>query len=640
MLETTHLSFAYNAGRPDAIPALQDVTVRIAPGELVAIIGHNGSGKSTLAKLFTAMLTPTEGSISVDGIPSTPENVWEVRRRVGMVFQRPDDQLVANTVIDDVAFGPENLGLPRDEIERRVRESLDALGLSDVAHAQISELSGGEKQRVAIAGVLAMQPSYLILDEPTTMIAPRMARQIIALAHDLRRRAGVAVLHITHFMREVVSFDRVIVMDGGRVLMDGAPHAIFARAHELQAVGLNVPLVTRVARRLRAHGVALPEAVLTAEELVVALHARGQGSGVRGQELGARGQGSGARGQELGDDGQRNEATQNGEQRDVSMADLTSQSPILDPQPPTPNPRSLIPDPRPLIEVRDLHYTYLAGTPLAQEGLRGVDCAVYEGETLAILGGMQAGKSTLIEFFNGLRLPKSGHVFFEGQDVSAPGFDLDLLRQSVGIVFQQPEMQLFEDTVGKDVSYAPRRKNQPPAESRAIVEQALTDVGLDYETFRLRYVYALSGGQKRRVAIAGVLAAQPRVLILDEPVAGLDPRGRADLAALIIDLTRRLGLTVVLVGNAVDELAQLANRALVMSQGRVVMEGTLRELLRRADELHALGLELSEPAEIALTLRSLFPDLPTDLLRAEELEEALLKRLEIGDWRLASGHNL
>jgi energy-coupling factor transport system ATP-binding protein len=315
------------------------------------------------------------------------------------------------------------------------------------------------------------------------------------------------------------------------------------------------------------------------------------------------------------------------------MADLTSQSAVLDPRP-------LTPDPRPLIEVRDLHYTYLTGTPLAQEGLRGVDCAVYEGETLAILGGTQAGKSTLIEFFNALRLPAPGHVFFEGQDVASTGFDLDRLRQSVGIVFQQPETQLFEDTVGKDVSYAPRRKNLPPAESRAIVEQALTDVGLEYETFRLRYVYALSGGQKRRVAIAGVLAAQPRVLILDEPVAGLDPRGRADLAALIIDLTRRLGLTVILVGNAVDELAQLADRALVMNQGRVVMEGTLRELLRRADELHALGLELSEPAEIALTLRSLFPDIPTDLLRAEELEEALLKRLEIGDWRLASGHNL
>jgi energy-coupling factor transport system ATP-binding protein len=399
--------------------------------------------------------------------------------------------------------------------------------------------------------------------------------------------------------------------------MDGTPHEIFARVHELQAVGLNVPLVTRVARHLHTHGVALPEAVLTAEELVVALSQDGgrRTNDGRGgdRERGRPGEGETGRGGDKGTT--KGITTDNGQQ-------TTDASQIQ-------NPKSKIQN---LIEVRDLHYTYLAGTPLAQEALRGVDCAVYEGETLAILGGTQAGKSTLIEFFNALRLPPPGHVLFAGQDVAAPGFDLDRLRQSVGIVFQQPETQLFEDTVGKDVSYAPRRKQAPPAESRAIVEQALNDVGLDYETFRLRYVYALSGGQKRRVAIAGVLAAQPRVLILDEPVAGLDPRGRADLAALIIDLTRRLGLTVILVGNAVDELAQLANRAIVMSQGRVVMEGTLHELLRRADELHALGLELSEPAEIALTLRPLFPDIPTDLLRAEELEEALLKRLEIGDW--------
>jgi energy-coupling factor transporter ATP-binding protein EcfA2 len=264
---------------------------------------------------------------------------------------------------------------------------------------------------------------------------------------------------------------------------------------------------------------------------------------------------------------------------------------------------------------------------MAQEALRGVDCALYEGETLAILGGTQAGKSTLIEFFNALRLPAAGHVFFEGQDVAAPGFDLDRLRRSVGMVFQQPESQLFEETVGKDVSYAPRLKGLSPAESRAAVERAMTEVGLDYETFRLRYVYALSGGQKRRVALAGALAAGPRVLILDEPIAGLDPRGRAELGALIGDLARRTGLTIVLVGNTVDELAELADRAIVMHAGRVVMEGPLRALLRRADELHALGLELSEPAEIALALRPLFPDLPTDLLRLEELEAALVERI-------------
>jgi energy-coupling factor transport system ATP-binding protein len=598
MLDVQNLSFAYNADRPDAIVALRDVALRVEPGQLVAIIGHNGSGKSTLAKLLAGILEPTKGTISVDGIPATPANVWEIRRRVGMVFQRPDDQLIANTVIDDVAFGPENLGLPRDEIERRVRESLAALGLAGLTHAQISELSGGEKQRVAIAGVLAMQPSYMILDEPTTMIAPALARQLIRLAHELRDRVGLAILHITHFMHEVVSFDRVIVMDAGRVLMEGSPREIFARAEELHAIGLAAPLVAELGTRLRARGVDLPSPVLTAQELADALSSGGGEQGIEGREWGQ---------------GNSDGKPVNGSALTVGAVDSAA-------QPPAPNPR-------PLIDVRDLQFTYLAGTPLAQQALRGVTCTLFEGETLAILGGTQAGKSTLIEFFNALRRPRPGHVFFEGQDIAAPKFDLNRLRQQVGIVFQQPETQLFEDTVGKDVSYVPRRKNLPPAESRAIVEQVLNEVGLDYETFRLRYIYALSGGQTRRVAIAGALAAEPRVLILDEPVAGLDPRGRAELAELITNLAKRAGLTVVLVGNAVDELSELADRAIVMHEGRVVMEGPLRELLRRADELHALGLELSEPAEIALTLRPLFPDLPTDLLRIEELEEALAQRL-------------
>lgn len=597
MLDVANLSFAYNADRPDAIVALREVSLQVAPGELVAIIGHNGSGKSTLAKLLAAILEPTSGTISVDGFASTPANVWEIRRRVGMVFQRPDDQLIANTVIDDVAFGPENLGLPRDQIELRVRESLAALGMFDMRHAQISELSGGEKQRVAIAGVLAMQPNYLILDEPTTMIVPVLARKLIALAHELRDRLGLAVLHITHFMHEIVGFDRVVVMDAGRVLMQGTPREIFARAHELRAIGLAAPLATELGSRLRARGVELPETILTAHELAEAL---------AGHQPPAADQ-----------------------QPPTLEAELASTAPLHD-RPAMPDVDQAAPPSAQrsaLIEIRDLHYTYLAGTPLAQPALRGVSCALYEGETLAILGGAQAGKSTLIEFFNALRVPPPGQLWFEGQDVGAPTFDLNLLRQSVGMVFQQPESQLFEDTVGKDVSYVPRRKGLPPAESRAIVERVLTEVGLDYETFRLRYIYALSGGQKRRVAIAGALAAEPRVLILDEPVAGLDPRGRAELAALITQLTRRDGLTVVLVGNAVDELAELADRAVVLHDGRVALEGPLRQLLRRADELHALGLELSEPAEIALALRPIFPDLPTDLLSLDELEAALAERL-------------
>lgn len=576
MLEVAKLSFSYNAGRADAVPALHALDLQIQPGELVAVIGHNGSGKSTLAKLLVTMLEPTEGQIIVDGLPAAPSSVWEIRRRVGMVFQRPDDQLIANTVIDDIAFGPENLGLPRNEIESRVREAIEALDLGGRINTQISELSGGEKQRVAIAGVLAMRPDYMIWDEPTTMIAPRQARNLIALAHDLRERTGVSIIHITHFMHEIVGFDRVVVMDGGRKVMEGTPREIFGEADALRAIGLNVPLVTELGARLARRGVIAAGTLIRNEELVEALQAKA-----------------------------------------AALAEP-------EPQPELEGDAQPLTEQEALIKVRDLHFSYMADTPLEQLALDGVDCEVYEGETLAILGGSQAGKSTLVEFFNGLRRVEKGHVWYRGRDVSESGFDLNQLRREVGIVFQQPESQLLEDIVGKDVSYVPRKKKLPPAESRALVEKALTDVGLDYETYRLRYIYALSGGQKRRVALAGVLAAEPKVLILDEPVAGLDPRGRSELAELIQNLTKRSGLTVVLVGNTIDELSELADRALVMHKGKVVRQGSLRALLRHADELHAIGLELSEAAELALKLRPLFPRLPLDLLDVDELETALL----------------
>ncbi|GAB4175378.1 MAG: energy-coupling factor transporter ATPase [Roseiflexaceae bacterium] len=577
MLSTKQLGFAYNANSADAITALKGVDLAIQPGELVAIIGHNGSGKSTLAKILAGVLLPTSGSFMVDEVAASRATIWEIRRRVGLVFQRPDDQLVANTVIDDVAFGPENLGLPRGEIEQRVASVLAALGISNLTNSQISELSGGEKQRVAIAGVLAMQPNYLILDEPTTMIAPALARQLLALVRDLRERTGLAVIHITHFMHEVVDFDRLVVMEAGQILMQGSPREVFAEVEQLRSVGLNIPLITELGYRLVARGVALPPTILSNEELRDALS-------------------------------------------------QLPQQPRTSPPAPTAPPISPTPRP-PLIEVQDATFTYMAGTPLAQPALRGVTCQVFEGETLAILGGVQAGKSTLIECMNALRRPHQGRVLFEQQDINAAGFDQQALRHKVGIVFQQPESQLLEETVGLDVSYVPRQKKLPPADSRAIVQRVLTEVGLDYETFRLRYIYALSGGQKRRVAIAGVLAAEPRVLILDEPVAGLDPRGRNELADLIANLTKQRGLTVVLVGNAIDQLAELADRAIVLHEGRVVQEGTLRSLLGRAEELHALGLELSEAAEIALVLRSIFPLIPTDLLHLEELEAAILAEL-------------
>jgi energy-coupling factor transport system ATP-binding protein len=257
----------------DAVPALRGLDFEIEPGQFVAIIGHNGSGKSTLVKLLTAVLYPTQGEIRIDGVPVDHEHQWEVRRKVSVVFQDPDDQLVMNRVEDDVAFGPENLGLPRDEISERVESSLEALALEPIRERLIEDLSSGQKQRVAIAGALAMRPRYLILDEPTSLLPVPVAMRLISTVRELNREGDMGVLHITHSMYEATLFDRVVVMDEGRVVLDGPPTEVFRHVDKLREVGLDVPLAASLARRLRARGVPIEDDVLDTADLRAAVSA-------------------------------------------------------------------------------------------------------------------------------------------------------------------------------------------------------------------------------------------------------------------------------------------------------------------------------------------------------------------------------
>ncbi len=256
----------------DIVEALSDVDLEIEPGQFIAILGHNGSGKSTLAKHMNSILLPTEGTLWVDGLDTSDnENLWEVRRKVGMVFQNPDNQIVGTIVEEDVGFGPENLGVETEEIWKRVEESLKAVGMYAYRSFSPSKLSGGQKQRVAIAGIVAMRPKCIVLDEATAMLDPRGRREVLDTVLELNRKLGVTVIWITHDMDEVIQADRVFVMDGGHVIMQGSPRQVFSRTEELLNCRLAVPQVTMLAYELKKAGISLPDGILTAEELVEAL---------------------------------------------------------------------------------------------------------------------------------------------------------------------------------------------------------------------------------------------------------------------------------------------------------------------------------------------------------------------------------
>ena len=277
MIEAKNLVFEYirrdEEGNVDGIiRAVDGVTLDIQPGDFVAILGHNGSGKSTIAKQINAILEPTEGYLYVDGKDvSDPDKLWDVRQTAGMVFQNPDNQIIASVVEEDVAFGPENLGVPTEDIWVRVEESLRAVGMLEYRTHSPNKLSGGQKQRIAIAGIMAMKPKCIVLDEPTAMLDPSGRKEVIKTLHELNAKENVTVLLITHYMDEVIGADKVIVMDDGKIVMQGTPREVFSQVEKLKSYRLDVPQVTELAWKLKKAGVPLPNGILTVEEFTEAL---------------------------------------------------------------------------------------------------------------------------------------------------------------------------------------------------------------------------------------------------------------------------------------------------------------------------------------------------------------------------------
>ena len=571
LIDIRNLSYAHALRKESDLPALRNVSVQINEGELVAIIGANGSGKTTLARHLNALLLPSQGRVRIAGMDSSlSDNRHLIQSQVGMVFQFPEDQLVATTVEEDVAFGPENLGLPPAEVRRRVESALQEVDMWAWRTRPPHLLSAGQMQRVALAGVLAMQPRCIVFDEATAMLDPAGRQLVMSLLHRLHRE-GLTIIYITHFMDEAAQAQRVIVLDKGQLALDGTPQEVFADAGRLEALGLALPPAVRGAAILQSAFPDLPPNLLSIEQLLTALPINPQPA-VFSPPLTAS------------------------QEESLRAANF--------------------------ISVNGLSHTYLKGTPFAHQALLRVDMHLAARKSQGLIGGTGAGKSTLLQHLNGLLKPQSGQVRVGEFDLNDPAVTVHQVCRKVGLVFQNPEAQFFEQYAGDEIAYGPRLTGMARPELRQRVQWAMQLVGLDFESYKDRLTFTLSGGERRKVALAATLAMQPEVLLLDEPTAGLDPQARKELISRLKTL-RAEGLTLVVSSHQMDDLAALTDQALVLHQGQSVQQGSLSEVFALPGMLNELGLTPPAAVRIADRLQLNGWPLPNFVLDWDELAKAL-----------------
>lgn len=577
LIVVDHVTYFYRAPGSEPVPALRDLSLQIEEGEYVAIIGANGSGKSTLARHLNALLVPESGHVYVRGLDTADRHAHaEIRQTVGMVFQRPEDQIVATIVEEDVAFGPENLGLPPAEIRRRVDAALHAVELWAQRKRPPHMLSAGQMQRLALAGVLAMRPRCIVFDEATAMLDPLGRLAARALMRDLHR-SGLTIVLITHLMEEALDADRVIVLDHGSLAMEGSPAKVFRQGQRLRALGLDQPPVALLAESLRAHLPQLPASILHEEELVEALAS-------------------------------------------LSPLSTAEYAPCFEP--------SDAPQQPPIATVTGLSYTYALGTPFAHRALHNVNLSVLLGSIHGLAGATGSGKSTLLQHLNGLLCPQEGTVKVGPYDLSDNTLDLRKVRRFAGLAFQQPETQFFEQFVGDEIAYGPRLAGLRGQELRTRVAWAMAQVGLDFDAFRDRLTFTLSGGEQRKVALASILALQPQFLLLDEPTAGLDPQSRRELIHHLIKLNRQ-GVTLLISSHQMEELGALSSRLTILSRGTSVAEGPPSTIFGEPTRLSEWQMVLPTVASIAEKLRRLGWQLPPGITKKNELLTAILHALGV-----------
>ncbi|MDY6912017.1 MAG: energy-coupling factor transporter ATPase [Chloroflexota bacterium] len=521
MITIENLSFVYNGADQ---PSLRNVNLQIDDGDFVLVTGPSGGGKSSLCRCLNGLIPhfyggKISGEVNVGGTDVLQQSPKHMAATVGMVFQDPENQLVAMDVEREIAFGLENLAFPVDLIAKRVEESLDTLGIADLRFRSVHELSGGEKQKVAIAAVLALHPSILVLDEPTSELDPKGAEGVLAALQLLNDEFGLTVILVEHRLDRVVHLvDRMVAIREGEIVADGAPRQVLS-SQVMKNLGLGIPPIVRLVQELKGGSHDDGDIPLTVKE------------GRRALE------------------GYFREA---GSSQFYASSDSHSD---------------------PIIDVANLWHTY----PNAVNALRGVTMSVNKGEFVAIMGRNASGKSTLVKHFNGLLKPAKGTVLVNGSD--SRKFSVAELARTVGMAFQNPNDHLFADTVEGEISITLRHHGFRDGALSDSIERALAL--FDLEKHRRSYPRSLSGGERQRVALASVIAPHPEVLVLDEPTRGMDQSLKDELMTFLIRHTQQ-GNAVILISHDVEMVAEHADRVVLLSEGKIIVDGPTRNVLSRA----------------------------------------------------------
>lgn len=571
---------------------LKGVDLTIKKGEFIALLGRNGSGKTTFSKQLNAILRPSEGTVTVDEMGTKDvDKLYEIRQRVGMVFQNPDNQMVAANVEEEVAFGPENLGMESDTIVARVKQALEQVRMWKRRKTAPNHLSGGQKQRIAIAGILAMHPDYIVLDEPTAMLDPKGRKEVMEALQRLNQEQEMTVILITHDMEEAALAGRVILLADGQVRFDGTPEDFFGEDALLAEMGMEAPLSYRVRKLIDSDVFEKKIGDARVEEATIDKREKVAEYDKTGREWEAS--------SELVDKKKNKKAEAETDEKNQA-----------------------------LLSLQHVSYIYSPGTAYEKVALDDVNLSLGKGEIVGLAGHTGSGKSTMIQLLNGLLKPTSGTVTFEGKDIHAKGYSGNYLRSKVGMVFQYPEHQMICDTVWEDVAFGPSKQGLTGEACETRVEEALRFVDLPEKYYQASPLQ-LSGGQKRRVAIAGVLAMHPEYIILDEPAAGLDAAGKREIFDRIRRMSREQGIGVLLVSHSMEDLAEYADRIIVLDDGKKILDDRPAEVFAERETVETCGLDVPEAVKFADRLRAEGYAIPQTVIREEELLETL--RACVGD---------